>query len=78
MGTDQRRSTDSRTDSAPRQAVSQQRHAKQRVFVLSTTDKGGTEFQLRVARDRRLTLGYFNQEVFDRMQVIVSKKMSSF
>jgi hypothetical protein len=35
------------------------------------------EFQLRVARDKRLTLGYFNQEVFDRMQVIVSKKLNS-
>lgn len=36
------------------------------------------EFQLRVARDIRLTLGYFNQEIFDRMQVIVSKKLNSF
>ena len=32
------------------------------------------EFQLRVARDKRLTLGYFNQDIFERMQVIVSKK----
>ena len=36
------------------------------------------EFQLRVARDERLTLGYFNQEVFERIQVIVSKKLNSF
>jgi hypothetical protein len=36
------------------------------------------EFQLRVARDKRLTLGYFNQEVFERIQVIVSKKLNSF
>ncbi len=35
------------------------------------------EFQLRVARDKRLVLGYFNQEVFERMQVIVSKKINS-
>lgn len=35
------------------------------------------EFQLRVARDKRLTLGYFNQEIFDRMQVIASRKMNS-
>jgi DnaJ C terminal domain len=34
------------------------------------------EFQLRVARDKRLTLGYFNQDVFDRMQVIVSRKLN--
>jgi hypothetical protein len=36
------------------------------------------EFQLRVARDKRLTLGYFNQEVFERIQVIVSRKLSLF
>jgi len=35
------------------------------------------EFQLRVARDKGLTLGYFNQEVFERMQVIVSRKLNS-
>jgi hypothetical protein len=35
------------------------------------------EFQLRVARDKRLTIGYFNQTIFDRIQVIVSKKMAS-
>lgn len=34
------------------------------------------EFQLRVARDTRLTLGYFNQEVFERIQVIVSRKLN--
>lgn len=33
------------------------------------------EFQLRVARDSRLTLGYFNQDVFERMQVIVARKL---
>jgi hypothetical protein len=33
------------------------------------------EFQLRVARDERLTLGYFNQGLFERIQVIVSKKV---
>ena len=51
MRLDHRRWTDSRSDLAPRQAVSQQRHAKQRVFVLSTTDKGGTrdcELKVRV------------------------------
>jgi hypothetical protein len=36
------------------------------------------EFQLRVARDKRLTLGYFNQEVFERIQVIASRKLNSF
>ena len=36
------------------------------------------EFQLRVARDKRLTLGYFNQEIFERIQVIVSRKLSQF
>ena len=36
------------------------------------------EFQLRVARDTRLTLGYFNQEIFERIQVIVSRKLNSF
>lgn len=35
------------------------------------------EFQLRIARDKRLTLGYFNQEIFERMQVIVSRKLGS-
>jgi hypothetical protein len=35
------------------------------------------EFQLRVARDTRLTLGYFNQEVFERIQVIVSRKLKA-
>jgi hypothetical protein len=35
------------------------------------------EFQIRVARDKRLTFGYFNQSVFDRMQVIVSRKMTA-
>jgi hypothetical protein len=35
------------------------------------------EFQLRVARDKRLTLGYFNQEIFERIQVIVSRKLNS-
>ena len=33
------------------------------------------EFQLRVARDKRLTLGYFDQEIFERIQIIVSKKL---
>jgi hypothetical protein len=32
------------------------------------------EFQIRTSRDKRLTLGYFNQEVFERMQVIVARK----
>ena len=35
------------------------------------------EFQLRVARDEHLTLGYFNQEIFERIQVIASKKLNS-
>jgi hypothetical protein len=35
------------------------------------------EFQLRVARDQRLTLGYFNQSIFERIQVIVLKKSNS-
>ena len=34
------------------------------------------EFQLRVARDKRLTFGYFDQEVFERMQVIVLRKVN--
>jgi len=34
------------------------------------------EFQLRVARDKRLTLGYFDQELFERIQIIVSKKLN--
>lgn len=33
------------------------------------------EFQLRASRDQRLTFGYFNQSVFERMQVIVSRKL---
>jgi hypothetical protein len=33
------------------------------------------EFQLRVARDTSFTLGYFHQDVFERMQIIVSKKL---
>jgi hypothetical protein len=36
------------------------------------------EFQLRVARDKRLTLGYFNQQVFERIQVIISRKLRAF
>ncbi len=36
------------------------------------------EFQLRVSRDKRLTFGYFNQEIFERIQVIVSKKCKLF
>jgi hypothetical protein len=32
-------------------------------------------FQIRVSRDRNLTLGYFNQEMFDRMFVIVTKEI---
>ena len=36
------------------------------------------EFQLRVARNINLTLGYFNQEVFERIQVIVSRKLDSY
>jgi hypothetical protein len=35
------------------------------------------EFQLRVAREKHLTLGYFNQEIFERIQVIASKKLNS-
>jgi len=35
------------------------------------------EFQLRVARDTHLTFGYFNQEVFERIQVIAAKKLNS-
>ena len=35
------------------------------------------EFQLRVARGNRLTLGYFDQKIFERMQVIVGKKLNS-
>lgn len=35
------------------------------------------EFQLRVARDTRLTLGYFNQVVFERMHVIVARKLQA-
>ena len=32
------------------------------------------EFQMRVARQRGLTFGYFNQPLFERMQVILSRK----
>ena len=32
------------------------------------------EFQLRVARESRLTLGYFNQEMFERMYMIFERK----
>lgn len=32
------------------------------------------EFQLRVARDKRLTIGYFDQRVFERIQGFVVKK----
>ena len=35
------------------------------------------EFQLRAARDKRLTFGYFNQGIFERIQVIVSRKLNS-
>lgn len=35
------------------------------------------EFQLRVARDKRLTLGYFNQEIFERLWIIVSRTLNS-
>lgn len=36
------------------------------------------EFQMRVARDRRMTLGYFNQELFERMYVILSRKRRAY
>ena len=36
-----------------------------------------SEYQLRVARDTRLILGYFNREVFERIQVIVARKLGS-
>ena len=32
------------------------------------------EFQMRVARERNITLGYFNQSLFERMYVILSRK----
>jgi hypothetical protein len=35
------------------------------------------EFQLRVARDMRLSLGYFNQENFERMMTIIQRRGSS-
>jgi len=35
------------------------------------------EFQLRVSRDKRLTLGYFHQDIFERMQVIVLRKLNA-
>lgn len=35
------------------------------------------EFQLRAAREPRLTFGYFNQDIFERIQVIVSKKLKA-
>ena len=34
------------------------------------------EFQLRVSRDRNITIGYFDQEIFDRIYVIVSRALS--
>jgi hypothetical protein len=33
------------------------------------------EFQLRVSRDQRITFGYFSQDLFERIQVIVSRKL---
>jgi hypothetical protein len=51
-------------------------HMERTVDMLVFMFKMG-EFQLRVARDTRLTLGYFNQDVFERMQVIVSRKLSA-
>ncbi len=36
------------------------------------------EYQLRVARDKHLTIGYFHQEIFERMQVFVSKKLDAY
>ena len=32
------------------------------------------EFQMRVAKQNRMTLGYFNQEMFERMHVILCRK----
>jgi hypothetical protein len=34
------------------------------------------EFQLRFSRDTGCTLGYFNQSIFERIQVIVSRKLN--
>ncbi len=34
------------------------------------------ECQLRVARDQALTLGYFNQDVFERMQIIAQRRLA--
>jgi hypothetical protein len=45
------------------------------VDLLSFMFKIG-EFQLRVARDKRFTLGYFDQDLFERMQGIVSRKLN--
>lgn len=36
------------------------------------------EFQLRVAKDKNLTIGYFDQVIFERMQGIVSRREKSF
>lgn len=36
------------------------------------------EFQMRVARQSRLTLGYFNQETFERMYVIHARKRNTY
>jgi hypothetical protein len=35
------------------------------------------EFQLRAARELRITFGYFRQELFERMQVITAKKLNT-
>lgn len=36
------------------------------------------EFQMRVARKQRLTLGYFNQSLFERMHVILNRKRQTW
>jgi hypothetical protein len=36
------------------------------------------EFQMRVARQSRMTLGYFNQQLFERMHLIWSRKQKEF
>ncbi len=35
------------------------------------------EFQLRAARDKRFSFGYFHQELFERMQTIVARKLNA-
>ncbi len=61
----------------PQNRDNKQRLEEERMVDLLVFLFGLGEFQLRVSRDRSLTIGYFNQETFDRMYVIVSRIFGS-